>query len=41
MSQSVEVGSAVDGYNSFVIAEHSGNLLVEVVERIAMLGEDN
>ena len=37
----VTVGSAVDGDDAFIVAKHSGDLLVEVVEGIAMLGEDD
>ena len=37
----IAVGAAVDGDDGVGIAQHSGNLLVEVIQCVAVLGEDD
>ncbi len=33
--------SAVDGHDGFLVAQESGDAGREIIERVAMLGEDN
>ena len=37
----IAVGAAVDGHDGIGIAQHAGDLLVQVVQRVAVLGEDD
>src|SRR4051794_1650773 len=37
----VPMGSAVDGYDCIVTAKHSGDFFMEIIERVAMLAEND